>query len=104
MIMPVRPIPDAPITGVPVTCENSLAERVRIRLLLEPDLPAQSIRCHVFHGTAVLCGIVSSYRIRQHHQDALRLIPGLSLILNELVVWPGESAAESTPECRAASG
>lgn len=103
MIMPVRPIPDAPHGGLPVTGEHSLAERVRIRLLLEPDLPVQSIRCHVFHGTAVLCGIVDSYRIRQRAQDALRLIPGVSLILNELVVWPCESAAESRPEYRAAS-
>jgi hypothetical protein len=104
MIMPVRQIPDAAVGGVPVTGESSLAERVRIRLLLEPGLPAQSIRCHVFHGTAVLCGIVGSYGIRQRAQDALRLIPGLSLILNELVVWPGESPAVSSPECRSISG
>ena len=104
MIMPVHPIPDAPNAGLPVTGENSLAERVRIRLLLEPDLPSQGIRCHVFHSTAVLCGIVDSYRIRQRAQDALRLIPGLSLILNELVVRPCESVAESTSGRRAASG
>ncbi|MEY3172892.1 MAG: hypothetical protein RLZZ436_805 [Planctomycetota bacterium] len=104
MIMPVRHYPDAPAGGMPVTGESSLAERVRIRLLLEPDLPVQSIRCHVFHGTAVLCGIVGSYRVRQRAQDALRLIPGLSLILNELVVWPSESLTEPSPECRAVSG
>lgn len=104
MIMPVRHHPDAPVGGFPAAGESSLAERVRIRLLLEPELPAQGIRCHVFHGTAVLCGIVSSYRTRQRAQDALRLIPGLSLILNELVVWPAESFDNSTPEYRAVSG
>ncbi|MFM7058246.1 MAG: BON domain-containing protein [Planctomycetota bacterium] len=104
MIMPVRQIPDGPLDGVPVTGESSLAERVRIRLLLEPDLPSQNIRCHVFHGTAVLCGIVASYRIRQRAQDALRLIPGLSLILNELIVWPTEAPGVSSAECRSISG
>jgi|GEM_PF-1596822 len=104
MIMPVRQHPDAPTGAFPVSGESSLAERVRIRLLLEPDLPAHGIRCHVFHGTAVLCGIVSSYRTRQRAQDALRLIPGLSLILNELVVWPAETFDKPSPEYRAVSG
>ncbi|MFM7038225.1 MAG: hypothetical protein ACKO2L_10930 [Planctomycetaceae bacterium] len=52
MIMPVRQHPDAPTGGFPVSGESSLAERVRIRLLLEPDLPAHRIRCHDFHRSA----------------------------------------------------
>jgi osmotically-inducible protein OsmY len=87
-------------SGTVVTGDSSLAQRVRIRLLLEPGLPANNIRCHVFSGTAVLCGVVDSFQVRQQAQDALRRVPGLSLILNELVVCP----RQSLEPCTAAAG
>jgi osmotically-inducible protein OsmY len=34
----------------------------------------------------VLCGTVSSFRLRQKAQDVIRKIPGISTILNELVI------------------
>lgn len=86
--------------GTLVTGDSSLAQRIRIRLSLEPGLPAESIRCHVFSGTAVLCGVVDSFRARQQAQDALRRVPGLSLILNEIVVCP----RQSLEPCAAAAG
>jgi osmotically-inducible protein OsmY len=94
MIMPVHSTADLyqnDANGTSFIGESSLAQRVRIRLLLEPGLPAESIRCHVFSGTAVLCGVVESFRVKQQAQDALRRVPGLSLILNELIVYPRQT-------------
>ncbi|MEY3459626.1 MAG: hypothetical protein RL215_2783 [Planctomycetota bacterium] len=99
MIMPVHPNADLYGGGTLVTGESSLAERIRIRLLLEPGLEACSIRCHVFAGTAVLCGIVDSFHLRQRAQDALRRTPGLSLILNEIVVCPSQTLNGRSAAC-----
>jgi hypothetical protein len=99
MIMPVHLNADLSGCGTLVTGESSLAERVRIRLLLEPGLEACGIHCHVFAGTAVLCGVVDSFQLRQRAQDALRRIPGLSLILNEIVVCPSQALKGCSAAC-----
>lgn len=86
MIMPANMYPEEAITGTLVHGDASVADRVRLCFGLDPELRQCSIRCHYFHGVAVLCGTMSSFRLRQRAQDAIRKIPGISMILNELVI------------------
>jgi hypothetical protein len=86
MIMPVNSYPEEAITGTLVQGDSSIADRIRLSFGLDPELRTCAIRCHYFHGVAVLCGTVSSFRLRQKAQDVIRKIPGISTILNELVI------------------
>ena len=86
MIMPVISYPEEAITGTLVQGDSSIADRIRLSFGLDPELRTCAIRCHYFHGVAVLCGTVSSFRLRQKAQDVIRKIPGISTILNELVI------------------